>query len=339
MAHRERASAAPSRSWLAVLTVTGQHRHLGAVRRHAGLRPRRDALRQRDERRHPRRRQAPAARSRERLHAGRAGHDRQLHRDAHRRRAVRRLARAAAVGRARPATSSRSPSRSCCRSRPRGRCAMRDAGAGCADRSRHRGRRADRPSRWPTPLADVEASSAREAISYLWHAPLPALDGASSPRSSARRLSFAQARDHPLLPRRARRRPRRDRLRHGRHRRRRAGRLARGTARSSSGFGRGRGHARREPRRRASASLLTGLAPEVYHRRSPPTRSVPCADLGLERAVGRAASADRARRTCSAACSGSSACSRGGSSRSRRSSADWVARIRPAAAVAHRRAA
>ncbi len=113
-----------------------------ALRRNPRLRTRRDPLRQRDERRHPRRRHPAAARAREREDAGGAGHDRQLHRAADRGRAVRRRTRAAAVGgrrglhradRARPPAAALG-----------GATAARPQRGSRSRRARHRGGRADR---------------------------------------------------------------------------------------------------------------------------------------------------------------------------------------------------
>ena len=194
---RQRRSAGSRRVGLAVLTVTGRHRHLGAVRRRARLRPRRDALRQRDERRHPRRRAAPAARSRERLDAGGAGHDRQLHRDADRRRAVRRLARAAAVGRRRglphpdrPRDHAAALGRAAAASSAGGEASAPTAEAAVA-RASH-SPRPTWPPRWrgaasPTPLARRSNVSAREAIVVPLARTATSARWWSSPRSSAAR--------------------------------------------------------------------------------------------------------------------------------------------------------
>ena len=127
------------------------------------------------------------------------------------RRALRRRARAAAVGRRRRLPRSDRPRAllPLSAARPlRDRALVPDRDApdievarrARADRHAARARRRCRP-------AKRSSTSGTTATCGRWW---------SSPRSSARRFSFAQARDDPLLPRRAERRPRRDRLRHRR---------------------------------------------------------------------------------------------------------------------------
>ena len=272
--------------------MTGSISHLGAVRRHARLRPRRDALRQRDERGDPRRG----------------------------RRAVSSTARTAGCRRrrSRSTASSRPRSPACCSpsslalplwvgarrlhrpDRPRDHAA--DLGGTAAARSARPCPIADAPDiEAGTPIARAgrRRRSPRSKVLGTRSDRLPVARTAtcarwcSSPRSSARPSRSRRRAIDPVLPRRAGRRAGGDRLRDGGHRRRRADRLARRARDSSRGSDADAvmlgGELRRGARHAADGPGARGLSP-----RSPPTASCAFADLDLERAVGRAASADRA---------------------------------------------
>ncbi len=184
--------------WLAILTATGQISLWTLFAGHLDLRTRRDALRQRDERRHPRRGDPPAARPRERQDAGRSGHGRQLHRDPDRRRAVRRRARPAAVdhvrrlpGPGRPRAAAAAVRRPTAARSPPGARSRRPRHRGLRGRTRA-DRHAARPAEGARPRGD------RLPLEQ----PLPSRDGAVHLAGGVGLLVRAGEHD-PLLPRRA----------------------------------------------------------------------------------------------------------------------------------------